>query len=240
MAPAVSIRSLPQFQMKPAFSRLGVAVAAPTLALAVAAGSTSNADGQTSGRCIAPRLVGVSFAMARRALEMSGCRVVTEELPASGSLVAPEPPDGRQIVARQSPAPGARSGSVTVWLKPLCAQSAEPGPNISGPSVKHGPTELVSGLFLVGGPLRLSPYCRSGTSAAGTITVFAATGGRVISKRAVHSGGLAVFPLPAGSYLVQGTFANSTANGRPISTPTDPVKIAARRITRHDLLVNIP
>lgn len=185
--------------------------------------------------CVAPRAVGVSLSAARRVIQESGCTVTVRELPARSGFVSPEQPDPRQLVARQSPAAGSRAAAVTIWLKPLCAQPAAPGPPPgSGPSVRTGPTELVAGLFVQGGPLLPSPECRAGTSTAGTVTVLT-TAGRVLAQRTVRAGRLAVFPLAPGSYELQGTFAGAAA-------PTAPQRftILARHTTRRNVVEDVP
>jgi hypothetical protein len=218
--------------------RSAVPLALATLAASAALPSTTGAD--TSPRsCIVPNVVGVSLEMARHALAASGCRVRVRELPSNGPLVAPEVPDGRQIVARQSPASASRARKVTVWLKPLCAQSAAPGPTERLPAVSKGPTELVSGLFLRGGPLVLAPRCRTGRSSPGTIIVTAVASGRAI-RRTVRSGRFAIFPLKPGRYVLQGSFATASVNGKPFQPPPRQVTIEADRTTRLNVVAEIP
>lgn len=195
---------------------------------------------QSHGSCLAPDVVGVSLKMATHALVASGCHVMVRQLPGHGEFVAPKAPDGRQLVGRQSPHAGNRSNTVTIWLKPLCVQSAQPGPTDHLPAVSRGPTELISGLFLRGGPLLRAPRCRRGTPSAGTVTVAAAEGGRIIARRSVGAGRYAVFPLSPGRYLVGGTFASATRNGRPIEIPPVSVTISAHRTTRRNVVAEIP
>ena len=184
------------------------------------------------GSCTAPNVVGVSLAQARRALGASGCAVTIRQLAGHGSYRPPSAPDPRQIVARQSPGAGASAGGVTVWLKPLCYQPAAPGPTSATPALAPGPTELVTGLFLSGGPLRSSTSCRRGSPSAGTVTV-ATAAGRVLTSRAVRAGRFAIFPLRPGRYEVSGTFAGGRAVG-PVA-----VTIVAGRIRHRDLVAGI-
>ncbi len=210
----------------------------PFAVLAVAAvPGAAAAQGSQSG-CRAPDVVGVSLASARAALGASGCQVLVRELPGHGEFVAPNTPQGRQIVARQSPRAGASTELVTIWLQPLCSQPAQPGP-AQARAVTSGPTELISGLFLLGGPARTSTQCRTGNPLAGTITVRRLAGGRAIASRAVREGRFAVFPLSPGRYEVQGSFADARQSGAPIETVPEPVTITAQRTTRLNLIGQI-
>jgi hypothetical protein len=130
--------------------------------------------------------------------------------------------------------------TVTVWLKPLCFQSADPGPPAGEPLVKRGPTELVSGLFLAGGPLSRSPRCRSGTPSPGTITVTSSTTGAVVASDNVARGQLATIPLAPGTYTIQGTFGNAFTNGQAMKTQPQQVTITAGYTVRQDVVVAIP
>ncbi len=105
--------------------------------------------------------------------------------------------------------------------------------------MKRGPTELVSGLFLDGGPLRHAPRCRSGTPWAGTITV-TNPAGMIIASDKVHTGKLARIRLAPGTYAIHGTFANATRNGQPIETEPQTVTITAGETVREDVVANIP
>lgn len=58
-----------------------------------------------------------------------------------------------RIIARQSPKPGAPAHVPSVWLEPRCDESADPGPPRGEPLITRGPTSLISGLYLDGGPL---------------------------------------------------------------------------------------
>jgi hypothetical protein len=215
--------------------KTAVPVALLTLATVAATPASGGAAG-SAGACIAPDVVGVNLAMARRALGDSGCGVAVRQLPAHGSYVTPASADGRQLVARQSPSAGAHSQAVTVWLKPLCAQPANPGPQQRGPLVEKGPTELVAGLYLQGGPRQTSPSCRRGASQAGTVTV-STPAGKVIARRAVRAGHFGIFPLAPGQYVVAGTLA--AHGGSPSRLPRAPVTLAARRTTRLNLVADV-
>ncbi len=198
----------------------------PLAAAAIASGAVPGATAAHagSGGCIAPDVVGVSLSMARGALSVSGCAVQLHQLPAHGEYVTPESADGRQIVARQSPAKGARTAGVTVWLKPLCRQPEQPGPERRGPASNSGPTELIVGLYLRGGPPRTAPSCRRATPAEGTLTV-STPGGEVLVRRLVHAGRYGVFPLKPGRYVVIGSPSGA------VPPPAQEITISARRTT---------
>lgn len=96
-------------------------------------------------------------------------------------------------------------------------------------------TELVSGLFLGGGPLRLSKRCRHGVPSAGAITVTNAATGTVVASVKVASGRLAKIPLVAGTYTITGTFADAFRNNEPIQAQPQTVTIATRTTVRQDV-----
>jgi hypothetical protein len=225
--------------MKPATSHLR-RFAVPLAIAAVASGTVvpagTAADPAASG-CRSPAVVGVSLAMARQVIGASGCHVVIHQLPAHGHFVTPEDADGRQLVARQSPGPGGRTSAVTVSLQALCSQPSEPGPEVTGPTSRPGPTELVAGLFREGGPPRLTPSCRTGSPAAGILTISSASG-RAIAHRAVKAGKFGVFPLAPGRYTVSGTLGD-TANGAPIQLGPEPVGIAAHHTTSVNVVESV-
>ncbi|MCW3032291.1 MAG: hypothetical protein JWM60_636 [Solirubrobacterales bacterium] len=208
------------------------------LALAAVAGgalpATTAADSGQQG-CVAPDVVGVTLAMARQALSASGCAVQVRQLPAHGQFVTPGSPDGRQLVATQTPSAGGHADGVTLSLKPLCAQPAQPGPDTQGPASSQGPTELVSGLFLSGGPVVTSPHCRHGMPSSGVLTVTTATG-QPVARRAVRSGRFGVFPLKPGAYLLAGTISGPAGERQLAARP---VKIVAHRTTRLNLVADV-
>ncbi len=205
---------------------------AATLAAAAALSGALAPAGAAQQGCIAPDLLGVSLAKARHALAASGCALQLRQLPGHGHFVTPSSPDERQLVGAQRPPRGARAQSVTLWLKPLCSQTAAPGPETPGPTTEGGPTELVAGLFLKGGPLRLGPRCRHPSTAGGTLTV-ATTSGEIVASRTVTAGGFAVFPLKPGRYVVTG----STGASRP---QPQHATVTAKHLTRLNLVAPLP
>ncbi len=198
-----------------------------------AGGAAAAGDG-----CVAPEVVGVSLAMARHALGSSGCAVTVRQLPAHGSFVTPASPDGRQLVARQSPRGGGRARAVTVFLDPLCAQPALPGPKHAGAEQSRGPAELIAALYLQGGPVKTSPHCRNARPEAGTVSISTAAGQPVATRR-VRGGHFAVFPLAPGGYVLAGTLSKSPDGGQ-VTVPPTAFTIAAHRTTHVNAVVRVP
>jgi hypothetical protein len=149
-----------------------------------------------------------------------------------------------QTVATQRPIAGRTAGVVTVWINPLCFRSALPGPPSGEPIVRTGPTRLVSGLFLVGGPgvSFSSPKCvfRPESPWAGTITVSDPSTGAIIATRNVAKGQLAAFDLTPGEYTINGTFANAHANGAPIDAFPHTVNVPLDKTVRQDVSFDVP
>ena len=187
-----------------------------------------------------PRLVGLSLSAARHRAARAGCKLQVREA-GNGQIIERQSytRNAAQTVVRQAPRAGRIGRTVTVWLKPLCAQSAEPGPPAGEPFVKSGPPELISGLYLDGGPLRFVPRCGPGTPAAGTITVASPTTGTVVASDNVVNGQLATIPLTPGTYTITGTFANAFVNNQPIETLPLQVTIPAGDTVRQDVVANI-
>jgi hypothetical protein len=106
--------------------------------------------------------------------------------------------------------------------------------------VKHSrTTELISGLFLDGGPLRRARQCRPGVPFPGTITVTSAATGKVVANDKVASGHLAKIRLVAGAYTITGTFADAFSNNEPIKARPRTVTIAAGTTVRQDVEASI-
>ncbi len=121
----------------------------------------------------------------------------------------------------------------------LCSQSAAPGSPPGEPFTYHGATELVSGLFLNGGPLRRSAKCRPGVPSAGTITVTSTITGSVVASDNVSRGHLARIPLAPGVYTITGTFATAFSNNQPIQARPEKVTISAGTTVRQDIDASI-
>jgi hypothetical protein len=204
--------------------------------LCAVSGNTSAHQAVTVGRgCRAPRLTGLTLSVARKRAARVGCK-----LRVKGAVL--EEADV-QTVERQSPARGGRSASVTVWLNPYCRREAAYGPEFKEPVVRPGPTELVSGFFLVGGPddrQFSDPGCKlpAPSPGAGTVEVTNVSGG-VVATQTSTSGHFVEIPLPAGSYTITGTFLGATINGvHP--QESESIVIPSGHSVRQDFFLNIP
>jgi hypothetical protein len=189
---------------------------------------------RASKTCRVPHLAGLTLDVARVRAAHAGCKLRVEGAALEQSTV--------QTVARQSPQRDRRSPTVTVWLNPFCHGTSTYGPEIAEPMVTPGPTELVSGFYLVGGPLaRFStPRCRrpARPPETGTVEVFDAAGALVATQTS-KEGRFVQIPLPAGSYTIRGTFPNATENGvHP--TRTESVVISSGDTVRQDFFLDVP
>jgi hypothetical protein len=190
--------------------------------------------GQTT--CRVPRLTGLVLTSARERTRRAGC-----ELRIKGAAV--ERPQ-IQTIRRQSPPPRHHGRVLTVWLNRLCSGSGAWGPPAGEPFLSPGPTELVSGLYLDGGPLRFrsAPRCGSlsGTSSPGTITVSDPATGATVAVRLVAARQLARIPLPAGTYSVTGVFDNAFNGSEHMRSAPQTIDVAPNTTVRQDLVVSIP
>jgi hypothetical protein len=186
--------------------------------------------------CLTLRVGGLTVSRARARAKRSGCRLQLRGEPVRRADI--------QTVSRQS-ARRARSGRVIVaWVNPLCPGSADAGPPAGEPSETPGPTDLVSGLYLSGGPLRFTsaPRCvsHSGIPGAGTITVTDPGTGASVAAQTVGRGQLARIALPPGKYVVVGTFAEAFAGGKQMQSRPMFVTISAGETIRQDVSISIP
>ena len=171
------------------------------LAAAVVGGAASAATTGAPGAvgCVAPRLAGLTERAAARTAGEAGCTVALAGARLRQAAV--------QTVAAQSPAAGQHAAVVTLTLNPLCFGSALAGPP-HDEGMRPGPTELITGLYVVGGPALpySTPRCRQkpGKPAPGTIDVLDPTGGAVVASRTVKHGRLVTFRLAPGRYRVSG------------------------------------
>lgn len=205
-----------------------------TLLSLVAVSAAAPLAGRARGVCHVPRLPGLTLEAARHRVAHAGCRLRVKGAPIERA--------GVQTVARQSPAAGRRSSSVTVWLNPLCRGGAAYGPGIKEPLVTNGPTELISGFYLVGGPLAKfsGPQCKrpEPLPGAGIVEAIDASGALVATK-APTRGHFAELPLPAGSYTIRATFLDATINGvHP--KQAESVVAPAGHTVRQDFFLSIP
>lgn len=117
-----------------------------------------------------------------------------------------------QTIASQHPSAGGVAGAITVRVNTLCSHPALSGRPPGEPIVRTGPTRLLSGLFLEGGPLILfsSPRCAfpPERSWAGTITVIDPATHGIVATRWVAAGRLASFDLTPGAYTIDGSQAS--------------------------------
>ncbi len=206
-----------------------IAIAGPV------SGTLAAGPAARAGRvCHAPRLTGLTLAAARVRSKHAGCQVRLK-----GALLEVA---GLQTIQRQFPAPGRRSSSVTVWLNPSCRGSAAYGPDIAEPTVSAGPTELISGFYVVGGPLTLfsTPHCQrpQPEPGAGTVEVIDAAGGLVASATSTQ-GRLVMIPLPPGSYTMRGTFLGAEMNSAP-PIRSEPLVVTAGKTVRRDFFLDAP
>jgi hypothetical protein len=132
--------------------------------------------------------------------------------------------------------------TVTVRLNPFCSGTAAYPPAIKEPLVTAGPTELVSGFFIVGGPLTLfsRPHCSRPppVTGAGSVAVTDASG-VVVARQTSARGQLVKIPLPPGTYTVSGTFRDAGFNGvHP--EKTQQVTIPPADTVRQDFFLDVP
>ena len=198
-----------------------------------------------SDTCRVPRLTGLTLAKARALAARAGCQIRV-----SGAPILTLPPQqhvhvsgsqGQRRIARQAPRAGREGHPIKIWLVAECAEQALPGPPAGEPFVTVGPTELISGLYLGGGPFLIRPGpCRQGVHGAGTIAVISPTTGATVARATVASGQLATIPLAPGSYTIEGTFADATVNGVPIQSAPQTVTIPAGMTVRQDVGASVP
>jgi hypothetical protein len=190
-----------------------------------------------------PKLTGLTLAKARLVAARSGCSIRVAGAPIlgpSGQMVTISGPEDQRRIARQARRPGDHGDSIAVWLTPECAEMGAPGPPAGEPLVTAGPTELISGLFVAGGPFEIFPgRCRQGTPGAGTITVIDSASGATVTRVTLATGQLATIPLAPGRYTIDGSFADATVNGVSM-TSSSSVTIAAGRTVRQDLVASVP
>jgi hypothetical protein len=128
--------------------------------------------------------------------------------------------------------------TVTLTVNPLCGGSALNGPPRGEPFITSGPTELISGLFIEGGPYveRSAPNCKESPerSSAGTITVTNAAGTDVIDNLQLSSGQLLYVKVPAGRYTVTGVVSDNLKVGPLV------VSVPAGKTVRQDLTADVP
>jgi len=143
-----------------------------------------------------------------------------------------------QTVGTQSVRPGLSAKLVSVSVNPLCPGPAGLGPPLGEPIENPGATELITGLFVEGGPLifRSAPVCKDlvGKSTSGTITVVNSVGTVLANKMALSAGQLLYVNVQPGTYTVSGKFSGGTPIG-PIT-----VTVPSGEMVRQDLVLEAP
>jgi hypothetical protein len=212
-----------------------------TLAIAAAAAcmtsvsALAHAAAYARTTCRVPRLTSLTLAAARAQARRAGCELRVEGAALKDTSI--------QTVASQSPAAGRRAAAVTVRINPLCFGSAAYGPELEQPLITPGPTELISGFYLEGGPVtRFSaPGCRrpAPPPQAGTVEVIDAGTGATVAMQTSLSGKFVEIPLAAGSYTIVGTFLDATFNGAH-PKQTDSITILPGHSLREDFSLSVP
>ena len=196
----------------------------------------AHAHAHAASVCRVPRLAGLVLSVARKRAAKAGCRIRLQ----GAHVTTPQV----QTIRTQTPRAGRHGRVVTVWVSPLCSGMGAEGPDINEPRVTAGPTELVSGLYVVGGPLALwsEPRCtpHPGEPGAGTITVRDPVNGAVVASQTVTRGHLATIPLAPGTYTIQGTFGSATINEQPGQSFPATVEIPPGKTVRQDVFLNVP
>jgi hypothetical protein len=203
--------------------------------LVLGVGVTVAGPSAAAPACEVPHLRGLTVQSAQARARHAHCALRLRGAPVTRPEI--------QTVQRQSPKPDAMSDrAISAWVNPLCSDSAALGGPRGEPIKKSGPTELITGLYLVGGPhrWRSAPNCEAleGTPGPGTIQVTNSQGA-IVASMSVAQGRLATIPLPPGTYTVSGTFDGATINGtHPARTAI--VEIPAGTTVRRDLDLGIP
>ncbi|MHB1810171.1 MAG: carboxypeptidase-like regulatory domain-containing protein [Solirubrobacteraceae bacterium] len=212
---------------------LAALLAAPAAAPASAAAAHSTTSRQRG--CRVPHLVGLTLAAARRRAAQAGCALRVKGARLQAASV--------QKVRRQAPSDRRSSVVATVWIDPLCRRDAARAPEIHEPLVTPGPTELVSGFYLAGGPLGRpfsAPSCNLPQPApqSGTIEVLDASGA-VVATQTSEGGYFVEIPLAPGSYTIDGTFLDAASNGARL-TQSRSIVIPPGHTVRQDFVLAVP
>jgi hypothetical protein len=201
-------------------------VAVMPLAFSVSA----NVAVASTASCHAPRLTGLTVTVARRHANVAGCDVRL----VGAKLQVPQ----IQTIRTQNVRPGRVTRVVTLSVNPLCSGAADNGPPAGEPIIKPGPTELISGLFIEGGPplLRSAPHCKVAAekSSPGWITVTNAAGTVIVYKMELTTGQLLHVKVPAGRYAITGVLSVNNKVG-PVT-----VNVPAGKTVRQDLTLDAP
>ena len=204
-----------------------------TLIVAVmplALSTTTVTAASTPSTCHAPRLTGLTVTVARRHAKAAGCDVRL----VGAKLQMPQ----IQTVRTQDVRPGKVTKVVTLTINPLCSGAAENGPPAGEPIITTGPTELISGLFLEGGPfmIRSAPNCKDVVekSSPGWIAVANSAGTVIVNKMELKQGQLLYVKVPAGKYTISGVLSVNNKVG-PVT-----VNVPSGKTVRQDLTLDAP
>jgi hypothetical protein len=194
------------------------------------AGTPSGAAASAHATCHAPRMTGLTVSAARARARVAGC-----QLRLTGAAVKVPTV---QTIHTQSVRPGQIARVVSVSVNPLCQGSAALGPPPGEPIIKAGATELITGLFLEGGPLifRSAPACKDlvAKSTSGTITITNSVGTIIANNMALTAGQLLYVNVQAGPYTISGKLSGGTTVG-PIT-----VNVPSGEVVRQDLVLDAP
>jgi hypothetical protein len=224
------------FALRPVVSSSAVVLALCAASLGVAGPALGHESAGRRTACRPVRLTGLTVSAAEARAARAGCPLRLH----GAHVKSPE----IQTIAGQTVVRSRGGRAIAVWVNQLCLDSADPGPPAGEPRSTPGPTGLVSGLYLDGGPLahRSARDCESisGTPGAGMVTVSNPATGAVVASQSVANGQLAKIPLPAGTYTLVGTYANAFVNDQHMQSRPVTVTIAAGESVRQDISVSIP
>ncbi len=217
--------------------------------------------------CRVPRLTGLTLKAASARARRAGCRLRVEGAAHSGTVVRQTPrarrssaqvivwlraavrPHGALPVPAPTPPPGGGESSprsCTGGLVPRGTHDYETEGPYATEHLTEGPSELVVGFFLDGGPAVPPPCERPPTPDAGTVEVLD-SGGGVVATRSSQYEQLAAIALAPGSYTVNETFDAATicstgSAGTSCDHPTQTrtVTIPAGYTVRVDFELDIP
>jgi hypothetical protein len=183
--------------------------------------------------CRGPRLVGLTLTAARSAARRAGCQLTLRGAAVGNPAV--------QTIRWQAQT-SRRTRKIIVWLSPLCATPVNLGGPPGEPLHTRGQSELITGLYVVGGPLvqRSAPSCRrlEGTPGAGRVTVADAAGG-IVAVRYIAKGHLVAIPLSPGIYTLTGVFTEAAIDGEH-ATVRESVAISVATTVRQDINLSVP
>lgn len=115
--------------------------------------------------------------------------------------------DPVQVGAPPTSSPPATEPTPTA---PAVSSCPEPGPHTT-PEVVKGPSEIVGGLYVNGGPPPSTTNCQNSSPVAGTITV-TSLAGEVIATQKTEDGQFYIIPITPGTYNVQTSLCTETVN----------------------------